>query len=718
MSNYEFDFSSVSPVDQKDIQELERRIGDFQRGKEDTERFRLYRLTRGVYGQRQEGVQMFRLKLPYGRVNSAQLVRIADVSDRYATGNLHITTRQNVQLHYVKLANSPKVWTELAQMNLTAREACGNTVRNFTASPTAGIDPQEPFDVSPYAEASFQYFLRNPICQEMGRKIKIAFSSSEADSAFTYFHDYGFIPKIQTVDGVEQRGFKVLVGGGLGAQAITGVLAYDFLPEDQIIPFMEAGLRVFDRHGEREKRMKARMKFLIQKLGFEAWMELVKQEWKALKNKSVAIDRNLVPEEAPLGQGILPADVKPVDEHWYNEWLRTNTFEQKQKGYFGVYVRIVLGDLPSEKARKLAAIIKDYAADDIRFTVNQGLLLKFIRPEALPFWFNKLHELGLALPGADSTADITACPGTDTCALGVTNSTGLSKILEELIREEYPDMIDEKFFKIKISGCMNACGQHMAANLGFHGSSFKHGELVIPAMQVVLGGGVAPDGRGFIADKIVKVPTKRIPDVVRYVFDDFEKNGLEGEYYNDYFLRLGEKHFYALLKPLADLKTMTQEEYFDWGQDRLYKQEIGVGECAAVILDMVGVILKDAMDKIVAARETLAQSEWSDAIYSSYAAFVIAAKAMLLSKDIKCNTQRGVIDDFQTHFVESGEFTEVANFTELVLQINQYEPEENFANDYFAQAESFVRSVINIREAKLVESNGIDKKVVGDYYRA
>jgi sulfite reductase (ferredoxin) len=214
------------------------------------------------------------------------------------------------------------------------------------------------------------------------------------------------------------------------------------------------------------------------------------------------------------------------------------------------------------------------------------------------------------------------------------------------------------------------------------------------------------------------VPTKRIPDVVRYVFDDFEKNGLEGEYYNDYFLRLGEKHFYALLKPLADLKTLTQEEYFDWGQDRMYKQEIGVGECAAVILDMVGVILKDAMDKIVAARETLAQGEWSDAIYSSYAAFVIAAKAMLLSKDIKCNTQKGVIDDFQTHFVESGEYTEVGNFTELVLQINQYEPEENFATDYFAQAESFVRSVINIREAKLVESNGIDKKVVGDYYRA
>ena len=718
MSNYEFDFSSVSPVDQKDIKELERRISDFQRGREDTERFRLYRLTRGVYGQRQEGVQMFRLKLPYGRINSEQLVRIADVSDRYATGNLHITTRQNVQLHYVKLANSPKVWTELAQLNLTAREACGNTVRNFTGSPTAGIDPQEPFDVSPYVEASFQYFLRNPICQEMGRKIKIAFSSSDADSAFTYFHDYGFIPRIQVVDGVEQRGFKVLVGGGLGAQAITGLLAYEFLPEDQIIPFMEAGLRVFDRYGEREKRMKARMKFLIQKLGFEAWMELVKQEWKALKNKSVAIDHNLVPEQAPLGTGIIPADVKPVDEHWYNEWLRTNTFEQKQKGYYGIYVRVVLGDLPSHKARALAAVIKAYAADDIRFTINQGILLKFIRPEALPMWFNELHKLGLALPGADSTADITACPGTDTCALGVTNSTGLSNILEELIREEYPDLIDEKFFKIKISGCMNACGQHMAANLGFHGSSFKHGDLVIPAMQVVLGGGVAPDGRGFIADKIVKVPTKRIPDVVRYVLDDFEKNGLEGEYYNDYFLRQGDKYFYALLKPLADLKTMTQEEYFDWGQDHLYKQEIGVGECAGVMLDMVGVILKDAVEKIAAAREALEQSQWSDAIYSSYSAFVVAAKGLLLSKDVKCNTQKGVIDDFQTHYVESGDYTEMGNFAELVLQINQYEPEENFAGDYVAQAEHFVNSVIALREAQLVTSNGVDKKVVGDYYRA
>lgn len=265
---------------------------------------------------------------------------------------------------------------------------------------------------------------------------------------------------------------------------------------------------------------------------------------------------------------------------------------------------------------------------------------------------------------------------------------------------------------------MNACGQHMAANLGFHGSSFKHGDLVIPAMQVVLGGGVAPDGRGFIADKIVKVPTKRIPDVVRYVLDDFEKNGADGEYYNDYFLRQGDKYFYALLKPLADLKTLTQEEYFDWGQDRLYKQEIGVGECAAVVLDMVGVILKDAVEKIKLAKESLDQGLWADAIYSSYSAFVVAAKAMLLSKDVKCNTQKGIIDDFQTHFVNTGDYSLLTDFPGTVLQINQYEPEENFAGDYVAQAESFVNSVVIARESQLEANNGIDKQVIGDYYRA
>jgi sulfite reductase (ferredoxin) len=716
--SYEFDFSHVSEADKKDILELQERIKSFQTGKEDEDRFRLYRLTRGVYGQRQTGVQMFRTKIPYGKLTAQQLERIADVSDRYATGNLHITTRQNIQLHYVKLANSPAVWNELSAVSVTGREACGNTVRNFTASPHAGIDPREPFDVSPYAEAAFQYFLRNPICQDMGRKIKVAFSSSEQDSAFTYFHDFGFIPRVKIVDGQEVRGFKVLVAGGLGAVAMFGHTVDEFMAEDQIIPFMEAGLRVFDRHGEREKRMKARMKFLVQKLGIEGFLELVHQEWKALKNKSIVVDRNLVVEEASVLSNLPIPTVEPIDPEKYDVWFKTNVYAQKQEGFYAIQVRVPLGDLKSDQARDLAQLVRQYAADDIRLTINQGFLLKFVRLEALPLWFNALTALGLALPGFDSTADITACPGTDTCALGVTNSTALATVLEELIRTEYAEMISEQYFKIKISGCMNACGQHMAANIGLHGSSLKHGELVIPSMQVVLGGGVAPDGRGFLADKVIKLPSKRIPQAVRNILDDFAENANEDEYYNDYFLRQGVRYFYTLLKPLADLKGITEEEYFDWGQESIYRQEIGVGECAAVMLDMVGAILKDAHDKIAAGKANLTAGAFADSIYNSYTAFVVGAKALLLSKDIKCNTQSGILDDFQKNFVATSEYQEVKDFPAQALQMNQFEPELNFATDYLAQAETFVKNITAIRESQLAVAKGVDKLVIGAYYKA
>ncbi|MEM9721830.1 MAG: nitrite/sulfite reductase, partial [Bacteroidota bacterium] len=261
----------IDPLARKDIEELRRNIEAFELGKMDEEKFKAYRLTRGVYGQRQAGVQMFRTKIPFGRLNTRQLGRLAEVSDRFSTGNLHLTTRQNIQMHHVKLADSPAVWEALAEVEVTAREACGNTVRNITASAIAGIDPEEPYDVSPYVEATYQHFLRNPICQDMGRKIKIAFSSSEQDSAFAYFHDFGFIPRIQD----EVKGFKVLLAGGLGAQSMIAHTVSEFMPADQIMSFMEAAIRVFDRYGERSKRFKARMKFLVKKMGLDAFLDLV-----------------------------------------------------------------------------------------------------------------------------------------------------------------------------------------------------------------------------------------------------------------------------------------------------------------------------------------------------------------------------------------------------------------------------------------------------------
>lgn len=705
------DLSSVSPEAKKDIIELQQKISAFKEGKIIEDKFKHYRLTRGVYGQRQIGVQMFRTKIPFGKLTADQLIRLADVSEKFTNGNLHLTTRQNIQMHHVKLDDSPAIWTLLEEKKVTAREACGNTVRNITGSAFAGVDPNEPFDITPHVHSTFAYFLRNPICQEMGRKIKIAFSSSDQDTAYAYFHDFGFIPKVNEQG---ERGFKVLVAGGLGAQAIIAPTAYEFLPEDQIIPFMEAAIRVFDRYGEREKRHKARMKFLVKKLGLEAWLELVEQERTAIKNTSVAIDYKAISETAPAISKAIPTyEIK--DSAKFEEWKKTNVVEQKQEGFYVVKIKILLGDIHAETARKLAALVKDWAADDIRITVNQNFILRYVRPKDLPYLFTELDKLGLAETGYGSTADITACPGTDTCNLGVTNSTGLTKVLEDLIRKEYPALIYDNSIQIKISGCMNACGQHMAANIGFHGSSIRNGQQIAPAMQVVLGGGVDQNGQGFIAEKVIKVPTKRTPDVIRYVLNDYETNANEGEYFNDYYYRQGKKYFYEILKPLGDKTTINAEEYRDWGQDHNYEQAIGVGECAGVSYDVVSTILDESAEKLGLATEALEQGLFADSIYHTYSSVVIGAKGLLLSKDVRCNTHIGIIKDFDEHFVQTGTFALDDTFQNVVTQINKKEPTPDFAKTYFETAKLFLQKLQAIRAKQLINS---DKLVVDEYYKA
>lgn len=713
--------NQIKPEAQEDILHLQQKIKDFKKGEIAEDKFKSYRLTRGVYGQRQLGVQMFRMKIPYGRLTGEQLVRIADVSEEYTNGNLHTTTRQNIQLHFVHLEDTPEMWAKLEEKGITIKEACGNTVRGITGSALAGIDPDELFDIAPYAEAAFQYFLRNPINQDMGRKIKIGFSSSDKDSAYTYFHDFGFIPRVKNIDGEEVRGFKVVVGGGLGAQSYIAPVAYEFLEEDQIIPFIEASLRVFDRYGEREKRFKARMKFLVDEkrgLGLEGFLKLVAIERKAIAYQSYPIDRNLI------GEVIIPEpktapEVTILEKKKYEHWLATNVFEQKQKGFYGVYLKLQLGNISADKARELVKAIDGYAADDIRVTVNQGLLLRYVRKESLPYLFYSLNHLELAEPGFGTIADVTACPGTDTCNLGVTNSTGAALEIEQLIKEEYSHLIKDTGIDIKISGCMNACGQHMAASIGFHGSSIKHGDLVVPALQVVLGGGVDPSGRGLIAEKVVKLPTKKVLDAVRRILDDYETNSSEGEYFNAYFQRQGKMYFYAMLKPLADLAQLEKGDYMDWGHVESFVPEIGVGECAGVMYDVIGVILTDAEEKIFYAQKALAKEKYADAIYHSYSAFIVGAKAILLSKDVLCNTHIGIINDFNTHFVQTGEFDMPQEFDSWVLRINKNNPEKAFATTYLAEAERFVQDVLAYRKKQIGHSNlSDDKKVIKEFYKA
>ncbi len=689
-----------NPIVEQDIIDLEKKIRAFREGKIHDEKFRSLRLARGIYGQRQPGVQMVRIKLPFGKVTFKQLLRIADVSDEYASRNLHLTTRQDIQIHYVSLDRTPQLWADLEKDDVTMREACGNTVRNVTASPTAGIDPLEPFDVSPYAHGAFEFLLRNPINQDMPRKFKIAFSSSDEDTAYSFAHDLGFIPKINSNG---ERGFKVMLGGGLGAQPILAHIVDEFLPEDQLVPYIESTIRVFDRYGERTNRNKARFKYVIQKFGLEEVLRLIKVERTANKVKSYKINTEAL-EVPALPPAIEFGNVEISNPLGYEQWLATNVFEQKQKGFYGVYIKVQTGDIPTEKARKLVALLTPLAGDEIRVTQNQGLLLKYIRKEAFPTLYNGLAELGMATPGFDSVGDVTTCPGTDTCNLGISNSMTFARVLEDLIYNEYEDLIYNRDIKIKISGCMNSCGQHSMAHIGFHGSSLKAGAKVLPSMQVMLGGGVVGDGVGRAGDRVIKIPAKRATQVLRDLLDDYKANSIEDELFNNYYDRQGKDYFYQMLKPLADLTTLTDEDFVDWGHVESYEKAIGVGECAGVVIDLVATLLYESDEKMEWANESFAAGAWADAIYHSYNMMINSAKALLLDKGINSSTQIGIIREFDAQYIDTKEFDLNTSFNNLITQINQNEPTEEFAAAYKAAATQFLENVKAKREAVLLQS--------------
>lgn len=686
------------PIVQKDIIDLERKIALFRDGKIDDERFRSLRLARGIYGQRQEGVQMIRIKLPYGKVTSEQLHRICKVSEEYSTGRLHITTRQDIQIHYVSLDRTPELWAELEKDDVTLREACGNTVRNITASETAGIDVDEPFDVSPYAHALFQFLLRNPVCQEMGRKFKMAFSSSDKDTALSYLHDLGFIPKV--VNG--ERGFKVMLGGGLGSQPSHAELLSEFIPVNQIIPTTEGVLRIFDRYGERAKRLKARLKFLIKDLGRDEFLRLVEEEKKALSYQTYEIDTTAF--EGAIPTPLLEAPKVVIEDIVaYEAWKKSNVFAQKQAGYVAIGIKVSLGDFYIDKARQLADLIKNYATNELRFSLRQDILIRHVKEQDLPFFYQELAKLDFVTLGYNTVSDITACPGTDTCNLGIASSTGIATELERVLAAEYPQYNNNQGITIKISGCMNACGQHNMSEIGFQGMSINSGKLVAPALQVLLGGGNLGNGEGRFSDKVIKIPSRRGPDALRYILNDFEANA-NGLSFLNYYDAKGEKYFYEFLKPLADLTNLTEADFVDWGNADNYVKAVGVGECAGVVIDLVATLIFEAKDKLTFAKEAFDDKKWSDAIYLSYAGFVNGAKALLLAENEKTNHHAGIIDLFDTVFIESKKIELGSTFKDLVYQIKVNEPSEAFALKYIQDAVTFFGKIEAYRAKDLADA--------------
>ncbi|MEO9534148.1 MAG: nitrite/sulfite reductase [Crocinitomicaceae bacterium] len=684
-----------NPVVEKDIIELENKIRLFKEGKVDDDSFRSLRLARGVYGQRQQGVQMVRIKLPLGSITPLQLKRIAEVSDTYSNGNLHLTTRQDIQIHYVSLDDTPQLWTELEEDEITLREACGNTVRNITASPYAGIDKDEPFDVTLYGWSLFEFFLRNPVGGEMGRKFKISLSASDKDLSRGYMHDLGVIPKIK--DG--QKGFKLLLGGGLGAQPHQAIVLKEFLLEVDLIAYAEAVVRVFDKFGERNKRNKARFKFLIQSEGADAIISKIEDEFSIVRNDFELIDKPVILNE------ISDQPVEGVQDFVaFEKWRKTNVIRQKQKGFVAVIVKIRNGNISSDQSRILADIMNDYSSDSARITIEQNILIRFVPERYLGNLYNRLVELGFADFGANAITDITACPGTDTCNLGITGTYVAASEIEKLMYAKYESIVLSGDINIKMSGCMNSCGQHSVSDIGFHGSTIKKDGSTYPALQVLLGGANYGNGESRFGDKVIKVPSKRVLSVIEIILDDYLNNRLDNEKFNAYYLRREKIYFYDLLKNVADVlgwresqnekhselsrEALEEDELLDWGAKQKFKPEIGIGECAGVKIDLVRTLLYEAYEKVEEGQYFIEQGKFRDAVYTAYSSLIQSAKSFLVKNGQKTNSKHQISEAFEAYYPQIQSKFLAPSFREL-LNEKETNVDRKFAREYVQQAERF-----------------------------
>lgn len=570
-------------ADAAEIDTFDQFVQDFWAGRVNPDDFKRFRLQHGVYGQRQQDVQMVRVKIPWGGLTSAQLERLADTAERTPRRIGHVTTRQNMQFHFVPLADATAVMRALAEVGLTTREACGNTVRNVTVGQCAGICAKEPFDPTPYADAVARFLLRNPMNQNLPRKFKIAFSGCSDDLGLTPIHDIGARAAVRTVDGRTVRGFSIVLGGGLGPAPRLAQPLEEFTPADDLLPTVAAIVRVFDRHGNRENRNMARLKFVVQKLGIEPLRALIVREREGLRltlaGKFSAVEswEERAPERKPRnGAGLELVD--PV----YHRWHRTSVLPQKQPGYVAVHVRLVRGDLTPEQLRALARAARELGDGTVRSTNQQNFLLRWIPDEALPELYRLLAGAGLSLPGAERLIDITTCPGADTCQLGLTSSRGLALSIGEVIERELGDLSDEADIRIKISGCPNSCGQHHIANIGFYGGAKKfHGEQA-PTYQMLVGGSLEPGTLRF-GTPVARVPAKQVPDAVQALLDLYRRERTAGERFNAFVDRVGIERVKAVLAPWTELPPSSEapDKYLDWGAEQRFKLETGPGECAA-----------------------------------------------------------------------------------------------------------------------------------------
>jgi sulfite reductase (ferredoxin) len=600
--------AKLSFASEADITEFAVTLARYERGEITPDQWRAFRLVRGTYGQRQStDSQMLRVKIPQGILNSEQLHALADIGEQYSRGFGHITTRQNVQFHFVKLHDVEPAMRRLAESGLTMREACGNAIRNICGCPYSGVSADEIFDPTPYAQALTRYFLRHRAASSLPRKFKIGFEGCATDHALIGIHDIGWQARIE--NGV--RGFKVYVGGGTSILTNSAWVLYDFLPASEMLDVAEAILRVFQGLGDYKHKARNRMKFLIKGLGFERWKTVYQAaldefrsaqggaklpfdpqnppvedapNWPRPVPRSAEDAARYVAESKVMGPGIVP-EVKPMIAAMNGDLSRfrgSNVKPQRQSGYSIVTARLILGDFTGNQMRVLGELTDAYGDGQVRVTINQDLVFRWVRNDDVPELYRRLAAAGMGLSGADTMADVVSCPGAESCRLAVTQSRGLGRYLNDFF-DSRPDLVAiAPDLQIKMSGCPNGCGQHHVAGIGFQGSVRQLGKRVLPQYFVLLGGSPTKDGARF-GRLTAKIPARRIPTAIERLLHMYEKERQPGESATDFFARVDVAHARSVV---ADLEMMTPEtakpeDFIDLGESESYKVEILDGECSA-----------------------------------------------------------------------------------------------------------------------------------------
>jgi len=659
-------------------------------GKIDERVFAETRLRRGVYGQRYDNGErhdgkkvqeiayarrdltkgpntlwdapgMQRIKIPGGGLNAGQLETLADLAEEYSDGIAHVTTRQDVQLHYIHIEDTPALMRRLAAADITTREACGNSVRNVTTCPYAGVCQDEVFDVTPYSKALARFLLGHPDVQNFGRKFKPAFSGcSQHACALANLHDLGLVGVKRTENGEEKRGFAMYVGGGLGAVPYQAKLFDPFVPPEELLPLSQAIARVYARLGEKKNRNRARIKFLIQDLGIEKFRELVLEERKTLE-PDPRWTEYVKDAEQFREEPLKPAEkLQRAGSEAFRRWFKTNIRPQRQEGYVVATVTLPIGDATSHQLRALADIARRFTNESIRTTVEQNFVIRWVSENDLPELYEALQAVGLGAPGAGSIVDIVACPGTDTCKLGISSSRGLAAELRKRLEEKSFQM-DEAVqnLHIKISGCFNSCGQHHVADLGFYGVSRKMAGFAVPHFQVVLGGEWGRNA-GTYGLPVVAVPSKNIPEVVTRLTDSYVAGRQNGETFKEFVKRIGKVELKSLLEDLTRPPADTRDRAFfrDWGDPREYTLgDMGVGECAGEVISSIDFDLTAAERQLFEAQIAFENGEVEQAGKTAYQSMLRAARALVKTEFPRVTDEpEQVVSEFRTRFYDSKKF--------------------------------------------------------------